>query len=55
LDSTITNEDLDTTSARFVQGFHEDTRDTEPDLSVDGLSESFLMRLVRNLTVRRSA
>lgn len=55
MDSTITDEDLDTASARFVYGFREDAREAEPDLSVDGLSESFLMRLVRQLTVRRSA
>lgn len=54
LDSTITEKELDAASAHFVQGFREDARDAEPDLSVDGLSESFLMRLLRSLTVRRS-
>jgi hypothetical protein len=55
LDSTITDENLDSGSARFVQGFREDAREPEPDLSVDGLSESFLVRLVRHLTVRRGS
>lgn len=55
MDSTITDEDLDTASARFIQGFREDARDTEPDLSVDGLSDSLFLRLVRHLTVRRRA
>jgi hypothetical protein len=54
LDSTITDEDLDTASARIWQSFREDVGDGEADLSVDGLSESLLARLVRHLTVRRS-
>jgi hypothetical protein len=53
LDRTITDEDLDTASARIWQGFREEARDAEPDLSVDGLSESLLVRVVRHLTVRR--
>jgi hypothetical protein len=54
LDSTITDEDLDVTSARFAQGFRDECRDSDPDLSVDGLAESFFMRLVRALSIRRS-
>lgn len=54
MDSTITDEDLDAASARIWQSFREDARDAEPDLSIDGLAESFLTRLVRHLTVRRS-
>jgi hypothetical protein len=54
LDSTITEDDMDAVSARFVQGFREDSRDVETDLAVDGLSESLLMRVVRTLTLRRS-
>lgn len=53
MDRTITDEDLDTASLRIGQSFREDAGDAEPDLSVDGLSESFFMRLVRRLTVRR--
>jgi hypothetical protein len=53
LDSTITDEVLDTASLRIGQGFREDPGDAEPDLSVDGLSESFFMHLVRQLAVRR--
>lgn len=55
LDRTITDEDLDIAWARIWQGFREETRDAEPDLCVDGLSESLLMRLVRHLTIRRGA
>lgn len=55
MDQTITDEDLDSTSARFVQGFREESRDADPDLAVDGLTESFLVRLVRQLAVRRSS
>ena len=54
MDNTITEQELDSASARFVQGFRDDVPDAEPDLSVDGLSESFLMRLLRSLAVRRN-
>ena len=53
MDSTITDEDLDTASLRIAHGFREEAGDAEPDLSVDGLSESFFTRLVRHLAVRR--
>ena len=55
MDNTITDEDLDSASARFVQALREEPRDAEPDLSVDGLSDSFLLRLFRRLTIRRGA
>ncbi len=45
-ENTITEQDLDANSQRFVQGLRADSYDTEPDLTVDGLSESILSRLL---------
>ena len=45
-ETTITEKDLDATSQHFVQGLRLDGLDAEPDLSVDGLSESILSRLL---------
>ena len=45
-ENTITEQDLDANSQRFVQGLRADSYDTEPDLVVDGLSESILSRLM---------
>ena len=44
-DSTITEQDMDANSKAFVQGQRTEQQDYEPDLSVDGLSESILSRL----------
>lgn len=44
-DTTITENDLDNASQSLVQGLR-GTRDIEPDLSVDGLSESLLSRFL---------
>lgn len=55
MESTITEDDLDPTSARLVHGFREDAADAEPDLAVDGLSESLLTRLLSRLSVRSRA
>lgn len=48
LENTITEQDMDPASRGFVQSF----RNTggEPDLDVDGLSESILARLIRLFT-----
>ena len=54
LENTITEQDLDAASQQFVQGFRNDANEIEPDLAVDGLSESILSRLVRLITFRRS-
>jgi hypothetical protein len=54
LENTITEQDLDATSRQFVQGFRHDNHDIEPDLIVDGLSESILSRLIRLFTLGRS-
>jgi len=44
-DTTITENDLDNASQTFIQGLGA-SQDIEPDLSVDGLSESLLSRLL---------
>ena len=45
-DSTITEYDMDANSQQFVQGLRGDASDFEPDLAVDGLSESILSRIL---------
>lgn len=44
-DNTTTENDLDATSRNFVQGLRDNTFDDEPDLAVDGLSDSILSRI----------
>ncbi len=45
-ENTITEQDMDAKSQQFVQGLRGDLGDMEPDLSVDGLSESILSRIM---------
>ena len=45
-DNTITERDLDGPAQQFVQGFGAENEDYEPDLAVDGLSDSVLSRLL---------
>ena len=45
-DNSITEKDLDARSKKFVQELRADERDSEPDLAVDGLSDSILSRLL---------
>jgi len=54
LDNTITEKDLDAPSPQFVQSFRNGGREMEPDLAVDGLSESIIAKLIRLITFRRS-
>ncbi len=54
LENTITEQDMDATSQQFVQEFHDDNKDFEPDLTVDGLSESIVSRFIRLITFGRS-
>jgi len=54
LENTITEHDMDPASRQFVQGFRSDANDIEPDLSVDGLSESVLSRLIQLFSFGRS-
>lgn len=44
---TITEQNMDDASRQFVQSFRADSGQSEPDLDVDGLSESLLSRLIR--------
>ncbi|MGB5626888.1 MAG: hypothetical protein WBM61_14205 [Woeseiaceae bacterium] len=45
-ENTITENDMDAGAQQFVQGLRRDSADIEPDLAVDGLSESILSRLL---------
>ncbi len=54
LENTITEQDMDATSQQFVRGFRDDNKDFDPDLAVDGLSESIVSRLIRLITFGRS-
>jgi len=45
-DSTITEYDMDASSQQFVQGLRNDSAEFEPDLAVDGLSDSILSRIL---------
>ncbi len=53
-DSTITEYDMDANSQQFAQGLRGDGSDFEPDLAVDGLSESILSRILGLFGVGRS-
>ena len=53
-EQTMTEHDLDATGHQFVQGLRGEMGDYEPDLAVDGLSESIVSRLFRILSFRRS-
>jgi hypothetical protein len=53
-DNTITEQDLDINSQHFVQGLRAENQDYEPDLVVDGLSDSILSRLLGLFGVGRS-
>ncbi len=44
-ENTITEQDMDAQTQQFVQGLRGSAHDREPDLSVDGLSESILSRI----------
>jgi len=45
-ESTITEQDMDPKAQQFVQGLRGDLGDMEPDLSVDGLSDSILSKIM---------
>jgi hypothetical protein len=53
-ENTITENDLDANSQHFVQGLRGDYLDIEPDLAVDGLTDSVLSRLLGLFGVGRS-
>jgi len=45
-ESTVVEQDMDPNTQAFVQELRSGTAETEPDLAVDGLSESVLSRLI---------
>jgi hypothetical protein len=45
-ENTITEQDMDANAQQFVEGLQGDMGDIELDLSVDGLSESILSRIL---------
>ena len=53
-ENTTTEQDMDATAHKLVQSLHGDSSECEPDLSVDGLSDSIVSRIFRVLTFRRS-
>jgi len=53
-ENTITEHDMDANSQQFVQGLRGELGDMEPDLSVDGLSESILSRIMGLFGGRKS-
>ena len=54
MDQTITEQDMAATAHALVQGLRAESGEFEPDLAVDGLSESIVSRLFSFLTSRRS-
>ena len=53
-ENTITEQDMDANSQQYVQGLRGELGDMEPDLSVDGLSESILSRIMGLFAARKS-
>lgn len=52
-ENTITEQDLDPASQQFVKSLRPGGVDLEPDLDVDGLSDSIVARLKRFLAFGR--
>ncbi len=53
-DNTITEMDLDADTQVFVEGLGTDGQDGGPDLTVDGMSDSILSRLLGLFGVGRT-
>jgi hypothetical protein len=53
-ENTITEQDMDPASQQFVQGLRSDRGDNGPDLTVDGLTESILSRILGLFGVGKS-
>jgi len=53
-ESTVTEHDMDPAAQKFVQELRAENTDFEPDLSVDGMSESILSRLLGLFGLGRS-
>lgn len=45
-ENTTTEQNMDATSRQFVQGIRQDSDHRDPDLDIDGLSESLLARVM---------
>ena len=45
-DNTITEVEMDAKSQQLVQGLREEGQDYEPDLDVEGMSDSILSRII---------
>lgn len=52
-ENTITENDLDSATQQSIQGLRRNGADIEPDLDVDGLSDSIVARLKRFLAFGR--
>ncbi len=52
-ESTITEHEMDAKSQAFVQGMRAERQDFQPDLDVDGLSDSILSRFLRLFGIGR--
>ena len=52
MENTMTEQDLDGRFEGPVTAAHPDHNDIEPDLAVDGLSDSLLSRFIRLITFR---
>lgn len=46
-ENTITEHDLDASTQQYIQAMQSNDGDFDPDLSVDGLSDSIFSRLLR--------
>lgn len=53
-DSTITEFEMDASAQQMVQDIRNNAGDLEPDLTVDGLSDSILSRILGLFGVGRS-
>ena len=53
-ENTITEHDMDPASQKFVQSLRGEGADFEPDLAVDGMSESILSRILGLFGGRKS-
>lgn len=53
-ETTMTELEMDANAQRFVQGVRADIADVEPDLAVDGLSDSILSRVLGLFGVGKS-
>ena len=53
-ENTITEQDMDPAAQRFVQNLRRDNAEFEPDLVVDGMSDSILSRIFGMFSGNRS-